>query len=61
MKHLRSCCDLYSDLRLLWHGRYAPVVTPGQFVVADREISLGDAYEPLEKVVHGEVVVDWWP
>jgi len=57
----RYCCDLCSDLRLLLYGRDVPVVTPGQFVVADREISLGDAvgsYEPLEKVVYGEVVVD---
>lgn len=38
-----------------------PVVTPGQFVVADRGISLGDAvgsYEPLAKAVYGEVIID---
>lgn len=61
IRHFRYCCDLCSDLRLLLYGRDVPVVTPGQFVVADREISLGDAvgsYEPLEKVVYGEVVVD---
>lgn len=54
--HPEIRCDLYSDLRLLWHRRDVPVDTPGQFVV-----SLGNAvssYEPLEKVVYGEVVVD---
>lgn len=61
IRHLRYCCDLYSNLRLLLAREDVPVVTPGQFVVADRGISLGDAvgsYEPLAKAVYGEVIID---